>query len=122
MTLAQAEELIRASTSRKGGDASNASRADATGRAVAAAKAAAAALSLLRDEKGRLAALRGAMHGKKPLGREDFRRLIQESDYLCWGFPDQDRIHELPQDFLNRLVPQAEYWAYRIEELEASLL
>jgi hypothetical protein len=122
ITLAQAEELLRASASRKGGEADNAARAAAkAGRPGAEARAAAAALSLLRDEKGRLAALRGAMHGKKSLAREDFRRLVEESDYLCWGFPDRDRIRELPQDFLNRLVPQAEYWAYRIEALEESL-
>jgi hypothetical protein len=44
---------------------------------------------------------------------------VMESDYLWWGFPDQDRAAELPQDFLNRLVPQVEFWSDRIARLVA---
>jgi hypothetical protein len=61
------------------------------------------------------------MHGRKRLDDEAFRALVVESDYLWWGFPDQERVRELPQDFLNRLVPQAEWWSMRIEALEASM-
>jgi hypothetical protein len=80
-----------------------------------------AALGLLRGERERLDALRAFMHGTRPLEEAAFRSLVEESDYLWWGFPDQDRIKDLPQDFLNRLVPQAEYWAQRLESLERSL-
>jgi hypothetical protein len=75
------------------------------------------ARSILSGEASRLEALRLSMRGQRILPRSEFRRLVLESDYLWWGFPDQDRAAELPQDFLNRLVPQVEYWAYRLGRL-----
>ena len=75
----------------------------------------------LRDEQRRLNDLRLSMRGTRPLGKEEFLRLASESDYLWWGFPDQDRARELPQDFLNRLVPQVEYWSHRIRTIAASI-
>ena len=61
------------------------------------------------------------MRGDGRLDRADFRRLVLESDYLFWAFPDQERAGDLPQDFLNRLVPQVEFWSYRLGTLAASL-
>jgi hypothetical protein len=45
---------------------------------------------------------------------------------LWWSFPDQDRLlshcdGSLPQDLMNRLVPEAEYWAMRLEALLSTL-
>jgi hypothetical protein len=77
--------------------------------------------AFLREEGIRLEALRLSMRGVRPLERREFRRLASESDYLWWGFPDQERAGDLPQDFLNRLVPQVEYWAYRVAALASSL-
>ena len=57
------------------------------------------------------------MHGSRLLETGAFRALVLESDYLWWGFPDQDRVHDLPQDFLNRLVPQVEYWLARLSAM-----
>jgi hypothetical protein len=70
-----------------------------------------------------------AMHGECAIEGTEFRRLVLESDYLWWSFPDQGRIkpglqiqgRDLPQDFLNRLVPEAEWWALRLEALEDRL-
>ena len=77
--------------------------------------------AFLRDEVRRLDSVRLSMHGTAPLERGDFRRLVSESDYLWWGFPDQERARELPQDFLNRLVPQVEFWSRRVAALSASM-
>jgi hypothetical protein len=124
VSFAEAEEIILRSAAEKShslaapGTAAPAASPSASGDAARGA-----ALRLLRGEEERLAALRAAMHGSKSLGKEDFRALVVDSDYLYWGFPDQARAREreLPQDFMNRLVPEAEYWAFRIEALIASL-
>lgn len=77
--------------------------------------------AFLEGEQRRLDELRRSMRGANLLSKSDFRLLASESDYLWWGFPDQDRSREMPQDFLNRLVPQVEAWAYRIGALVESL-
>ena len=88
-----------------------------------------ASRAVLEGEVGRLERLRMAMHGESAIEEGEFRRLVLESDYLWWSFPDQGRIkpglraekREWPQDFLNRLVPEAEWWALRLEALKARL-
>jgi len=81
-----------------------------------------AAHRILEDEIDRLERLRMAMHGEYAIEGTEFRRLVLESDYLWWSFPDQGRIkREWPQDFLNRLVPEAEWWALRLEALKSRL-
>jgi hypothetical protein len=81
-----------------------------------------AAHGILENEIDRLERLRMAMHGARALDGEAFRHLVLESDYLWWSFPDQGRLkREWPQDFLNRLVPEAEWWALRLEALKARL-
>jgi hypothetical protein len=80
-----------------------------------------AILAFLQGEERRLDELRLSMHGTAPLAKDEFLRLVAESDYLWWGFPDHDRARELPQDFLNRLVPQVEFWSLRLRELVTSL-
>jgi len=78
---------------------------------------AAAIASFLRGEAARLEGLRKALRGGTKIPREELARLVADVDYLYWGFPDQRRAGDLAQDFLNRLVPQLEYRAQRIEGL-----
>jgi hypothetical protein len=73
--------------------------------------------SFLTAELFRLEELRRALRGGTKASRGELARLVAETDYLCWGFPDQSRGSELAQDFLNRLVPQLEYWAQRLKAI-----
>jgi len=59
----------------------------------------------------------GSSRDDPEASRGELARLVAETDYLCWGFPDQSRGGELAQDFLNRLVPQLEYWAQRLKAI-----
>jgi hypothetical protein len=85
---------------------------------------AAAAAAAIGDELSRVNLLRGMSRGGGSRGassREDFLRLALESDYLYWSFPDADRVGTLAQDFLNRLAPRLEYWAWRLGGLAGRL-
>jgi hypothetical protein len=76
------------------------------------------------DELSRVRLLLGMARGGGSRGassREEFLRLLRESDYLYWSFPDADRVASLPQDFLNRLAPRLEYWAWRLGGLAERL-
>jgi hypothetical protein len=119
IAFAQAESMLGKAEGKWGLDKND--RAGAPEDGFDEPRARSAVAVFLRGEGRRLSELRLSMRGKAPLARPEFRRLVLESDYLWWGFPDQDRAGDLPQDFLNRLVPQVEYWSDRIEALEASL-
>jgi hypothetical protein len=85
-------------------------------------KARHAAAAIIGDELERLSELRAAMHGQKRIASDEFTRLACQSDYLWWSFPDQGRLRAyrgegLPQDIMNRLVPEAEWWSLRLEAL-----
>jgi hypothetical protein len=81
-----------------------------------------ASRAFLAAEVSRLDALYDIMKGRSPPGsREALAGLVGEADYLYWGFPDADRARDLPQDFLNRLLPEVEWWAQRIARLEDDL-
>jgi hypothetical protein len=71
----------------------------------------------LKGEIGRLDELRMCMRGIGSMDEASFRGRLLESDYLFWAFPDQDRVRDLPQDFLNRIRGQVEYWSNRLEAL-----
>ena len=81
------------------------------------ASAARAMSVFLKGEVGRLDELRMCMRGARSMDEASFRRRLMESDYLFWAFPDQDRVRDLPQDFLNRIRGQVEYWSDRLEAL-----
>jgi hypothetical protein len=119
MTLSQAESVMAAQRAEVRSPPEAAAAAGAV--SFDAVRSARVLGAFLREESRRLSALRLSMRGARPLEKGEFRRLASESDYLWWGFPDQDRAPKLPQDFLNRLVPQVEYWTYRIAALAASL-
>ena len=66
----------------------------------------------LRGEAERLTALHDIMKGR---GRaSELPRLVAECDYLYWPFPDAERAASLSQDFLNRLLPETEWWSSRL--------
>ncbi len=74
----------------------------------------------LDTELAQLERLRDSMRGPNRLERGAFLSLLYDLDYLWWSFPDQDRLKDLPQDFLNRLVPRVEYYLARITALSRS--
>ncbi|MDA8425830.1 MAG: DUF115 domain-containing protein [Treponema sp.] len=75
----------------------------------------------LAAERGRLEELREAMKGRARMSPERFSARLGEADYLYWSFPDADRVKELPQDVLNRLLPEIEFWIWRIDSASGTL-
>jgi hypothetical protein len=114
------------------GEPSGAARsAAAAARREGLREAAAAAID---DELSRIKRLRAGTRGgasggdgtraefsRAEFSRAEFSRLLGESDYLFWSFPDSDRVEALPQDFLNRLAPRLEYWSWRLGGLRERL-
>jgi len=106
------------------GDAAS-PQSDATGRE----RLAKAAASIVEDELSRIMRIRDMTRGegsraasaRAEFSRAEFSRLLGESDYLFWSFPDADRVVSLPQDFLNRLAPRLEYWTWRLDGLRERL-
>jgi len=82
---------------------------------------AAALAEFLAAERGRLEELREAMKGREKMSPERFAARLGEVDYLYWSFPDADRVMELPQDVLNRLLPEIEFWIWRMDTASARL-
>lgn len=87
----------------------------------AAATSLAATRSFLAGEAARLDALYDLLKGGADDGRGDLGRLVAECDYLYWSFADAGRAAKLPQDFLNRLLPEIEWWSRRIAPALESL-
>ncbi|HET7839837.1 MAG TPA: 6-hydroxymethylpterin diphosphokinase MptE-like protein [Rectinemataceae bacterium] len=77
--------------------------------------------SFLEEELLRLDRLTAALKGRSTHPESDLAGLLANSDYLYWSFPDAERAGALPQDFLNRLLPEIEYWSWRLRALAASL-
>jgi hypothetical protein len=69
------------------------------------------------EELGRLEGLSRALKGRAPFGGEAFTRALAPSDYLLWPIPDADRLRDLPQDLLNRLLVEIEYWRWKLGEI-----
>src|SRR5208282_1715167 len=113
--LAEAESLVAAS-SRESGATTETAAAEKPVR-FDEARTASAVAGLLDGEIRRLSELRLSMRGTQSLDKAEFRSRVLESDYLFWAFPDQDRARHLPQDFLNRLMVQVEFWTHRLESL-----
>jgi hypothetical protein len=82
---------------------------------------AAALRAFFAAERARLDFLHDAMKGKLPLARRDFIAAVCESDYLLWSLPDDERLQETPQDLLNRILVETEYWRWKLEDI-ASIL
>jgi hypothetical protein len=76
--------------------------------------------SFFDDERARLKALSEALKGHSAFEGEAFIRSVQDSDYLLWPMPDSGRLRELPQDLLNRLLVEVEYWRWKLGEISSS--
>jgi hypothetical protein len=80
------------------------------------AEALSAALGVfLEGERSRLEEIRHAMKGRISMDASRYSTLLSDVDYLYWSFPDADRAKDLPRDFLNRLLPEIEFWSWRVE-------
>jgi len=71
------------------------------------------ATAFIDAEALRLRALRDSLRGITAFESHAFISGILESDYLLWPFPDPERLVDLPQDFLNRLALELDYWILR---------
>jgi len=69
------------------------------------------------EELERLGALSEALKGRASFEKEAFIRALAPSDYLLWPLPDSGRLRELPQDLLNRLLVEIEYWRWKLGEI-----
>ena len=77
--------------------------------------------SFIDGEATRLDALYDFMKGRSSLDRTGFRAMVEESDYLLWPVADAERLAEMPQDLLNRLLVEVEYWRWKLEEIKATM-
>jgi hypothetical protein len=78
----------------------------------------------IKGELLRLRSIKSTLKGSSPAGPRSMASLavlVAEADYLYWSFPDADRSRKLPQDFLNRLLPEADYWSERLYRLRDDL-
>ncbi len=80
-------------------------------------QAAERAAGFIAEERGRLENIHAAMKGRGSLSREGFSSLVLDSDYLLWPFPDAERFRLLPQDLLNRLLVEVEYWRWKLADI-----
>ncbi|HUX37776.1 MAG TPA: 6-hydroxymethylpterin diphosphokinase MptE-like protein, partial [Rectinemataceae bacterium] len=127
LSLAQAERLL-AETPRKGAGARlsprSGSRAfqppappEGSPSAATASEAGEAGRAFLVAERARLIDLEAALRGDSGARREDLAATIGDIEYILWPMPDADRIRSLPQDLLNRVLVETEYWIGLIGEL-----
>jgi hypothetical protein len=81
------------------------------------------AVGFLEGEVERLADLETALKGRSGKeSREGLAAAILDSDYLLWSLPDRERLAALPQDLLNRVLVETEYWIWRLEEILATAM
>jgi len=77
--------------------------------------------SFVSRETAQLDTLYDFMKGRSGLGRDTFRAKVEESDYLLWPVADAERLPEFPQDLLNRLLVEVEYWRWKLEEIASTM-
>jgi hypothetical protein len=75
----------------------------------------------IEAEAGRLEAIRDFMKGRTAPDPAVFYAAIEEADYLLWPLPDAGRLRDGPQDLLNRLLVEVEYWRWKLSEILATL-
>jgi hypothetical protein len=74
--------------------------------------------AFLAEELGRLVDIESLLKGRHGKARaEDLVSAIDASDFLLWAQPDANRLGELPQDLLNRVLLETGYWIAKLEEL-----
>jgi|GEM_PF-815713 len=77
----------------------------------------AAAAAFIDGEISKLTSMEAPLKGRAPFDRGEFCASILSSDYLIWSFPDSDRLFELPQDMLNRILVEIEYWIWKLSDI-----
>jgi hypothetical protein len=120
ITLSEAESLVEGLGS-GGPFRANAGEAPYDAGRDQERRCGAAIAAFLDGEAARLSELRSTLRGGIAVSRGELAKLVSEVDYLYWSFPDRPRAGDLSQDFLNRLVPQLEYWSMRIAGLRSAL-
>jgi hypothetical protein len=81
--------------------------------------AAARAREFLAAESERLLALERMLRGGSRPDESALLGALAELDYLLWPMPDAERIAALPQDLLNRVLVETEYWLAQLGDLSA---
>lgn len=76
--------------------------------------------TFLAGELDRLTELEAGLKGRRLLGREELARRLEELDYLLWPLPDAERVRALPQDLLNRVLIETEYWIWKLGDIIAA--
>ena len=77
--------------------------------------------AFIDGEAARLETLYDFMKGRQGMEREDFRLAVEDSDYLLWPVADAERLPAFPQDLLNRLLVEVEYWRWKLGEIKATM-
>lgn len=75
----------------------------------------------LAGEVARLETLYDLMKGRRAMDKAVFRAVTGEADYLLWPVADSMRLAALPQDLLNRLLVEVEYWRWKLGEIRATM-
>ena len=108
-TLDQAERLLAELPEREG--APKAPVVSEDGEAILIAT------DFLKRELGRLLELEGLLRRGEVQGGKKLPEALAELDYVLWPMPDADRVASLPQDLLNRVLVETEYWIAELGEL-----
>ncbi len=77
------------------------------------------ARDFLAAELTKLLELEGDLRGGELRNEAALLRSLAALDYLLWPMPDADRVASLPQDLLNRILVETEYWIAQLSELTA---
>ena len=77
--------------------------------------------AFIDGEAARLGTMYDFMKGRQGMDREDFRLAVEDSDYLLWPVADAERLPAFPQDLLNRLLVEVEYWRWKLGEIKATM-
>jgi len=113
--LGEARELIEAA----GSDNLRGRAGSRPGEGGRGAQAAApgAGREFLGKEVDRLCDIEAMLKGRASPGQGGLAASVEGADYLLWSMPDRGRLGQGPQDLLNRILVETEYWIARLEEL-----
>ncbi|HTX73492.1 MAG TPA: 6-hydroxymethylpterin diphosphokinase MptE-like protein [Rectinemataceae bacterium] len=78
-------------------------------------------LRFTQGELDRIRLLKDSLKGRRRNSDEELCRAVIDLDYLYWSFPDGDRAVSLARDFLNRLLPEIDFWEWKLSETRSAL-
>ena len=73
--------------------------------------------NFMETELKRLVSLEELLRGGRRTAAADLAKAIGDLDYLLWPMPDAERLASLPQDLLNRVLVETEYWIAQLRNL-----